>query len=316
MADEPAPQQPVAPPQSPEQQSQQAAPPSAPSAPPTKKPRLPRLVTIFSVLFFAPFTFLMAVYAYLVYLEHNGTSGTEYIGILLAPVALAVFFVSIVYVILLLLYANKKYAPRKRRILSLIVALLILGFYGLGIVQAVRDQHTRDKADKLLTDSQVLQLIDQCKVESVQKHGNQVDLLLPNDASYDKKGNYIWQSTTGSAAHWDTFVAEVRKVQTKCGGNISALAEQTAVSWISVQEATDLLQKCEITTFNYSPSAFKHLDSKPKTGTDTGIILEAHPIPKYLYIEPSAEATMIPIAYSVEATCHGPYIWHDGKFQQ
>ena len=284
---------------------------------PIKKPRLPRLVMIVSFIFWIPFVLLVLAYSYLIYEANHGVSGTEFGGLLLAPVVLGEAMFGIGYITLLLVYVLSKYPSRFKKILSIAVIVFLVGVYGWQIVGSIQETHKINQSEKPLSDSQVLNLIDSCKVTSVQKNGNKVDLSLTSDAYYDAKGNWLWRSTTANSVNWNNFVVEVKKVKSKCGGNVDAFDNTSGpkISWVSVQQATELLQQCEIKTFNYTPSGLTNVQA-PSSGTPTGIILEAHPTLSHLFIEPGEESTMIPRARGVQQHCGGPQFYHDGNYEQ
>lgn len=285
---------------------------------PVKKSRLSKLVKIFSFIFWIPFLLMVLIYTYLIIQEKSGVSGTEFIGIILAPVVLAIAVIGVIYLVLLILYVLSKGPSRRKKLLSLLVIFLLLGVYGWQIRASVHENKKISQSEKLLTDAEVINLIDTCTATSVQKEGNKVNLLLKNEAYYDTKGNYLWRSTTASATNWNSFVAEVQKVKDKCGGNTDAFDSQSGpkVSWVSVQQATELLQQCKIKTFNYTPSGLVGLDNKPLAGTETGIILQEYPTFSHLFIEQSAETTMVPIARNVQPKCGGPQFYHDNNYEQ
>lgn len=282
-----------------------------------KRPLLPRLVKIISITFWVPFALLAIIVSYLVYEAHHGVSGTEFIGLALAPFVLIEVLLGIVYTVLLVVYSFSKYPSRRQRFLSILAILILSTIFGWQIFASKQESNKINQSKKPLTDAEVINLIDNCKVESVQKNGGTVDLLLVNNAYYDSKGNYLWRSTSASSAHWDSFVAEIKKVNTHCGGNIAAIDNNTGPkeSWVSAQQATVLLQQCQIKTFNYTPSGLENSPHLPAAGS-TGIILQQYPTFSHLYIEQSEESTMIPIARSVQPKCGGPQFYHDNSYEQ
>lgn len=284
----------------------------------TKKPLLPRLVKLFSWIFWVPFILLAVIVSFLVYEASHGVSGTEFAGLALAPFALAEAVIGVVYLVLLIIYVLSKYPTRRQRFYSLIAILVLLLVYGWQIFGSLQESNKINQSNKLLTDSEVISLINSCKVESVQKDGVNVNLLLTSDSYYDSKGKYLWRSTTASSKNFDNFVAEVQKVKSKCGGNVDAFDVNSGpnVRYINVQQASELLQQCKIKTFNYTSSGLAGLDTKPSSGTNTGIILQEYPTFSHLFIEQSAEAEMIPIARSVQKSCGGPQFYHDNNYEQ
>lgn len=283
-----------------------------------KKPRLPRLVKIFSWIFWVPSILITILVAYLTYEASHGVSGTEYFGLLIAPIALVLVVIGIVYLALLVIYVFSKYPTKRQRLICAAAIFVLIGLYSWQITISIKEANKINQSKKLLADSEVISLIDNCKVESIQKNGDKVDLLLVSDAYYDSNGNYLWRSTTASSANFNSFVDEVNKIKSKCGGDVSAIDNMSGpnVSYVSVQQATELLQQCKVKTFNYTPSGLGGLEVKPSSGTDTGIIWEEYPTFGHLFVETSAEANMVPIARKVQQTCGGPQFYHDGRYEQ
>jgi hypothetical protein len=64
--------------------------------------------------------------------------------------------------------------------------------------------------------------------------------------------------------------------------------------WITADEAESLLERGLIQTFNYGIA--DSLANEPSSGQPTGIKLIDHGWVRHIYVEPSMEDTMVPIA--------------------
>jgi hypothetical protein len=213
---------------------------------------------------------------------------------------------------LFLLRRHKESAGPKKTIVAVIAFIILLYFVGGGLLHNFLEGRRLNNATKPPTDSQVLDLIDSCSISSLTKIGNNVTLFYSSNFNLDDSKTATPNSTEVSATSWNRFVNEVKIARPHCIGFIAVNNQgvNPNYNWISVQQATDLLQQCEVDVLGYSPPLSP---GKPSSGTPTGIILESGLPFSNLYIEPSQESTMVPIAKAARSKCGAPIFYHDGK---
>ena len=277
------------------------------------------LFTVFSVLFWLPFGAVLLIFAYLAQQAENGASGTEFIGLLLTPVIFGIGVIGLIYLIICLIISLGRRQPRPWRVASMVISVLLIGGYGLAGYMNLHQRSIADNSQKPMTRAAALALIDDCKVSSAQLAASSVGFsFTPAGSSIPST---LYAQTTASVADWGAIVAEIKAKGASCPTPIDYLdttVTTSETSWISVDQANQLMQACKIKTFNYTASAFTDL-ALPTSGTPTGVILD-NPLKgsiNHLYIQPSEEAAVIPLARSAQKLCNGaPQIYHDNNYEQ
>jgi hypothetical protein len=303
-----------------ENQSPNPSPNTAPQeSPTTTKPSKKRVRWIRVLIALNFVVVLPAIVILIAIFNHSEQSPTDYSGLaflfLFLPVFIAALVVLILDLISLAAYLigvilHKESGGPTKKTAAVIAFLLLLYLVGAPLL----NNFLQPKHAKPLTDAQVLSLISSCSISSLTKTGDEVTLNFSNNFNPDDSKYATPDSAVVKAAGWSKFIAEVKIARPHCIGLIAVNDSQTPLkySWVSTQQATNLLQQCAVDTFGYSlPDSLV----TPSSGTPTGIILESNLPFSDLYIKPSQEATMIPVAKTARSKCGAPVFYHEGRYE-
>ncbi|MBP2325603.1 hypothetical protein JOF56_005988 [Kibdelosporangium banguiense] len=258
------------------------------------------------------------VHSWLVLLARKGTSGTEYMQIALAPLSVAAYVSTYVGGISGLLLASATGSP----ILRFLAGGLgggLLTLNALSHVARLRERRRNRKLDRVISQDEMLELIRSQTIKGFCKQKDGVVRFTYVD--YWQNGEYIRRPSNADGAGYPAYVAAADDVRRQHGHTVSYRNESDPHDpltpggrWITVEEATALLQANEIKTFAYTGSGgFAHTTFK---GTPTGIRLLDHGWVRHIHVNPAMEATMIPIARDAQRRHGRPQFWMNGRYEQ
>jgi uncharacterized membrane protein len=118
------------------------------------------------------------LWAYLSNLASQGVSGTEYFGILIAPLFVLTLAAIITNLIFAIRYIRRNHQHSRAKIFAwvvLVTSVLILGFI---IVTNVIDYRKYHKENKNLTLQESMELVNNCKVERIVRIGDRTSMML------------------------------------------------------------------------------------------------------------------------------------------
>jgi hypothetical protein len=282
--------------------------------PPPKKSRGWKIYFVFLALAnIVTIAFPLLVLAWAIQQAKGGVSGTEFIGILIAPLQLAGFGVAILNVITISIFLRKKH-PRKAVTIFGLVAVILSALYVGGVaITAYRDvQHSRQFNTSISKD-EAISLINSCQVTSISRQDRLV-LFTKHDANSQDPNAY---QRYANDSDFDALKAATEAAAAKCGKiDVQDKPENYHTEDITVAKATDLLNNCKLIGFYYTQQTAGSLSDVDAEHSSTGIVLAFKEQPLRIHIADSLIPTMVPIAREAQKKCPDLQFWHDGNYEQ
>jgi hypothetical protein len=144
----------------------------------------------------------------------------------------------------------------------------------------------------------------------------ELDFVSIQYASNRPTGNYQWRPDHADPDGFDSYVAAALEIAPDF---IVAFHDHDSPGeglfrWITTHEAVDLLERGMIKTFNYGSVRFP--ENETASGERTGIKLTDYGWVRHIYVEPSMEGTMVPVARAAQRSHDGiPQFCIDGKYE-
>jgi hypothetical protein len=258
------------------------------------------------------------VHGGLVLLARQGKSGTEYVQIALAPLFFTAYLLTYAGGVSGLLLAAAADSPMVR-VLTGGVGGVMLALNVLSHVARFRQRRLARELDRVISQDEMLGLIRSRTIKGFHKDKDgDVRFVYVNDW---ENGEFLWRTTKADGAGYPAYVAAADDVRRRYGHTVSYRNESDPNDpltpggrWITVDEATALLQANEIKTFTYRGSGgFGHTTFK---GKPTGIRLLDHGWVRHLHVNPAMEATMIPIAREAQRRHGRPQFSINDRYEQ
>jgi hypothetical protein len=176
----------------------------------------------------------------------------------------------------------------------------------LWLAGAVRDNRRsraqRREVSAVVSQDEMIRLIRSGAIRSFARKSGSVGITYEN---YWAGGKYQWLPHHADPDGFDSYVTAARAL---APGLIIAFADHDAprerlFRWITVDEAADLLDRGLIKTFNYG--TVSSAENEPASGERTGIKLIDHDYVRHIYVEPSMEDIMVPLARAAQRSRAG-----------
>jgi uncharacterized membrane protein len=238
------------------------------------------------------------LWAYLSNLASQGVSGTEYFGILIAPLFILTLAAIITNLIFAIRFIRRNHQHSKAKIFAwvvLVTSVLILGFI---IVTNVIEYRKYHKENKNLTLQESMELVNNCKVERIVRNDDRTSMMLSTE---EKKFGLVAYT---AASNFPDLRQAAKNASVKCNLDIVTNDNNYVRSYITETEAINLLNTCQINAFYYNDNRHNLLDEPIQPGTDTGIQLRKDYEYNEMYItENKLEQKFVTIAHQAQKSC-------------
>lgn len=266
--------------------------------------------TIFTILIVVDFSIVCLPWLLIFLLTlaaNNGVSGTEFIGLLLLPFLLAGYLAVIATAIIIpwLLY---KYRPsRYYAAVSITLFILALGYIGLSIGNTIHENTTNARADRVLSASQAINLVNECKVTYVDestpygKEGSTTIGSLRLNSTIPGEGDSLERYFLKNDMR--VIASAAYGAQSHCS-DLSVLYEGNLgpggyATVIDVERASVLLKSCKILAAFYRDDGVMYGQEAYVNGIGYGY--ENNPVE--IYISKIRAAEMLPIIHDAQKKC-------------
>lgn len=241
----------------------------------------------------------------------NGKSGSEYLYMALSPLffaeLLARFAGGVAGVLLVVLLDE----PRARTVAGVLGGVLVLLCIPV-VTGLLRHRKSLATADRVLGQDEMLELIRSRAITSFVKEADGSLRFV-----YAERDDDLFRPTNADPEGYPAYVAAADEVRRGHGHTIAYRSRADAPvgpRWVTVEEATALLDAAEIKTFTYRE--LPEHRQVPESGTPTGIKLLDHGWVRHLVVDPAMEATMIPIARAAQRVHGRPQFSSNGWYEQ
>jgi hypothetical protein len=138
------------------------------------------------------------------------------------------------------IYVRRAKPDARRRAVAAFGILLFSFGLLVTLAAAVRGIRMRNGAN--IDQAQAIKLINECQISSIQQTNKGIELMAASGVNASGTGsNYI---TTSS--DWNTLVNTSSRLGNKCDQKVDVLRESPIYSWISLENAQQLLLTCAI----------------------------------------------------------------------
>jgi hypothetical protein len=192
-----------------------------------------------------------------------------------------------------------------KKALAAIFIIVVLGSIGGLVYEHINYNHQIKKAKEASTVSQyqVVQLLDSCKIDHIQQQSNEIDIYFKEGdlpASTDEANISFYKSTT---SNWPALVTAANQAGKRCGF-IEADNLQPAYTWVSLSEAQQLLSNCAVRgVMSYDDYESPGDYHGPPTGGYTGIAIIDYGNDKQLYATDSMLSLLKPAVDDAGQKC-------------
>ena len=182
----------------------------------------------YSWFFWFVFILLVIQYVTTLFEDDERASGTSLVGLQLALFAFVQLMIGSVYLILHVVNIFSKYSNKQQKQLSIFGIVLAVSVFTFQLALPILfpAQKTVHEVQPLLTDVEVINLIDRCKVYSISAYDTKLTIQLnpeidKNGAPLrEEDGDPVMAIKYASSMKIDDFVAEVNKVSSRCGDKV------------------------------------------------------------------------------------------------
>lgn len=231
----------------------------------------------------------------------RGESGSEYFGLVFAPLFLVMPFFMVTGTLSALGLALDSREIALRACCAMAAAgfgiWMVLSFI-MFIRTALQQWKESREHNRIMSREEMLDLISSSAIRSFTDTGNYVELIYQENR--DSDGRYIYKARRADSAGYQAYVAAANQARrlgvdvyyfNRIGRNDPSSA---GTRWLSVAEARALLLSGAIDAFHCGRR--DPYPAESATGQATGIKITDFGWVRHLYVEPGLASTMVPIA--------------------
>lgn len=233
--------------------------------------------------------------------ENSNTGGIGLGALLLVPyllTGLAVGFFSLIFIPIRLKRLRLKGVVATIGITTCLVSLAQLGY---GAFYAYTSYIEGQERVRTISKSLAISLINDCQIGEVIANDGYVWIDAREGATAEifKK----WRHRDGEYGSFNDLRMEARKVYTKCGRVSFLNGSAYSPKSIGLDEATNLLQQCNIIQFSYPPEHDQRIFVMDPEQSPTGVIVSHSTPPTYMFIAERMAPQLLPVVEQAKNAC-------------